>query len=88
MPFITPVTSSAPSLPFCASFSDIVVKPEMSTNASVPSSSRRRASGETRSQSTTTRGTYGVRSTDVVSETAVTRSLSMPLDCLEGIVAG
>ena len=65
MRFITSVTSSAPSFPFCASRSDIAVKPEMSTNASVPSSSRRLASCDVRSQSTTTRGTYGVRSTDV-----------------------
>jgi hypothetical protein len=42
--FITSVTSSAPTLPFCASRSDMAVKPEMSTKTSVPSSSRRRAS--------------------------------------------
>src|SRR5919197_5988272 len=60
---MTSVTSSAPSFPLVARRSDIAVNPEMSTKTSVPSSSRRRASGASRSQSTTTRGTNGVRST-------------------------
>ena len=80
MRFITSVTSSAPSLPFCASRSFNAVKPEMSTKASVPSSSRHRAVGSVRSQSTTTRGTNGVRSTvgGLVSGTAVTCPPSAP----------
>src|SRR5215210_5951858 len=52
----------------------------MSTKASEPSSSRRRALGSVRSQSTTTRGTYGVRSTvaEVLSGTAVTWPSARP----------
>jgi len=60
--FITSVTCSAPALPCVASFSDIAVNPEMSTNAIVPSTSRHSRSGFSASHSITSRGTYGVKS--------------------------
>ena len=51
--------SSAPTRPLRASRSVSAVKPEMSTKASDPETSRTRVWGVVRSQSTTSRGTYG-----------------------------
>src|SRR5262249_7043755 len=51
------VTSSAPARPWLDSCSDMAVKPEMSTNASVPSTSSHASSGLDRSQSIVRRGT-------------------------------
>src|SRR6476660_3832266 len=61
---MTSVTSSAPARPRPESCSDIAVKPEMSINASVPSSSRQDAAGSSRSHSNVSRGTNGTRSAD------------------------
>src|SRR5579863_3926179 len=51
--------SSAPTAPARASRSVRAVNPEISTNASVPSTSRYTASGESLSQSMTRSATYG-----------------------------
>ncbi len=59
---MTSVTSSAPGFPSDDSFSDIAVNPEMSTNASVPSTSCHVCSGRSRSQSSVRRGTNGTSS--------------------------
>ncbi len=52
-------SSSAPILPCFAKASDSLVNPEMSTKASVPSTSLCRSSGVSATQSTTRRGRYG-----------------------------
>ena len=62
--FITSVTSSAPARPWLESFSDIAVKPEMSMNETVPSTSRQSASGSFRNQSIVRRGTNETRSAE------------------------
>src|SRR5829696_879779 len=53
---------SAPSLPWRESRSESRVKPEMSTNTSVPSNTRTAASGVSSRCRSTSRGTYGRRS--------------------------
>ena len=55
----TSVSSSAPIRPRRASFSDRLVNPEMSTKQRVPSNRCHLLSGESRSHSDSTRGTYG-----------------------------
>ena len=65
--FMTSVTSSAPALPRLESRSDMAVKPEMSTNASVPSTSTQRRSGWLRSHSSVSLGTNETSSAGEVS---------------------
>ena len=55
----TSVTSSAPTLPWRASRSDIFVNPEMSTKTTEPSSSRTVVPGVSFSQEISRRGRYG-----------------------------
>ncbi len=62
--FITSVTSSAPARPRLERRSDIAVKPEMSMNASVPSTSRQCPLGLSRSHSRVSRGTNGTSSAE------------------------
>src|SRR5262249_41413469 len=74
-------TCSAPAFPSLASFSDIAVNPEMSTNAIVPSSSRHSRSSLSASHSMVSRGTYGVSAARVETEaSAVPISKYCPLD--------
>ena len=64
----TSVSSSAPTLPRPDSRSVSRVKPEMSSSASVPSTSRYAVSGSAASQARTRRGTKGARDRVVVLE--------------------
>ena len=50
------VSSSAPTFPCFASPSDSLVKPEMSTNTTVPGSTRNRSSGRSAIHSMLSRG--------------------------------
>ena len=58
---IVAASSSAPIFPCLASPSESLVNPEMSTKATVPSTTRCRRSGRSSIQSTTSRGRYGAR---------------------------
>jgi len=68
------LTSSAPILPLRARRSVSFVKPEMSTKASDPSTERWRADGSVCSHSITSRGTYGLRTSD---DLLVSRGLAL-----------
>ena len=58
------VSSSAPTLPCLARPSDSLVNPEMSTNTTVPGSTRYRSPGRSDIHSMLRRGRYGARAWD------------------------
>ena len=63
------------TFPFFASRSASFVKPEMSTKTNEPSTGRYRTSGVVRSQSTTSRGTYGSKASWACAQGSAFRSL-------------